>query len=325
MTTVSRRSIVRGLGSLALLPSFSIPGQAQVPVLRIVFPFGAGGVADGILRHLAERLHADLSRPVIVENKPGAGGRLGALAVKESPPDGSTLLFAAGAQMFLQPHAFPNLGYDPFVDFVPLTQAWTFDQALVVGTHVPAKSLGELAAWFKANPDQAVYGTPGPGTGAHFAGVEFARLAKVELRHAAYRGTPAALPDLIAGRLPAYIASAAELNEQHKAGAIRILATLDAQRSPFRPEVPTFQESGFDIIAPAWFAFHARAQTPKPILDRLQKAIVAALHTPEMQAKIRALGLLPTGTTAEEATRLQRAEYDRWGPVVKASGYRAEQ
>lgn len=325
MTTVSRRSIVQGLGSLALLPPFAVAGRAQEQVLRIVFPFAAGGVSDGLLRHLAERLQAGLGRPVIVENKPGAGGRLGALAVKDAPPDGSTLLLAAGAQMFLQPHAFPNLGYDPFVDFVPLTQAWTFDQAAAVGTHIPARTLGELAAWFKAHPDQAIYGTPGAGTGAHFAGVEFARLAKVELRHAPYRGTPAALPDLIAGRLPAYIASAAELNEQYKAGAIRILATLDAQRSPFRPEVPTFRESGFDIVAPAWFAFQARAQTPKPALERLQKAIVAVLHTSEMQEKVRALGLLPTGTTAEEAMRLQRAEYERWGPIVKASGYRGEQ
>lgn len=322
MSILSRRTILQGLGSLVLL---SAPAGAQERVLRIVFPFGAGGAADGLLRHVAERLHAELGRPVIVDNKPGAGGRLGVQAVKEAAPDGSTLLLASGPQMFLQPHFFPNLDYDPFVDFVPLTLAWTFDQALAVSAQVPAKTAKELAAWFKANPSQAVYGSPGAGTGAHFAGVEFARLSRVELRHVAYRGTPAALPDLIAGRLPAYIASAAELTEQHKAGAIRILATLDAQRSSFTPDVPTFRESGFDITAPNWFAFYARAQTPKPILDRLQNAIVTALRSPEVSVKIRALGFQPAGTTADEAARLQRAEYERWGPIVKASGYRAEQ
>jgi tripartite-type tricarboxylate transporter receptor subunit TctC len=199
-----------------------------------------------------------------------------------------------------------------------------FDQGLAVGPQTPAKSLQELVAWFRSNPNQAVYGTPGAGTAAHFVGAEFGRLSKLDLRPIAYRGTSAALPDLIAGRVPMYVASTAELIEHHRTGGIRIIATTDEARSPLLPEVPTFRESGTDVLAPAWFAVYAPAKTPPGIAEALNRAIVAVVQAPDIRARILALGYQPTGTTAAELMALQRADYDRWGLVVKASGFRLE-
>jgi tripartite-type tricarboxylate transporter receptor subunit TctC len=226
--------------------------------------------------------------------------------------------------MTLQPHVYGDLGYDPFDDFVPISQTVKTEMALAVGSQIPVHSIKELIAWFKANPAQALYGSPGIGTGPHFTGIEFARLSGLNLRHVPYRGTPAALPDLLAGRIPLYIALAAELIKQHNSGAIRIIATADAARSPILPDVPTLRESGIDINAPGWFGFYARARTPEGIVESLEKNIVAATRAPDSRARILALGFQPTGTTSAEFRKIQREEFDRWGPIVKASGVGAE-
>ena len=220
MSTLSRRILLAGLSALAVLPQ---PAHAQETPLKIVYPFPAGGSGDAIARMIAEHLQKSLGRAVIVENKTGAGGRIGAQSVRDAPPDGATLLLAAAAQFTLQPHVLTNLGYDPFADFVPVARIVKFDQVFVVNGQVPARSIKELAAWLKANPDQAAFGSPGAGTGAHFVALEFGRTFGIAVRHVPYRGTPAALPDLLAGRLPMYGASIAELIEHHRSGGIRSL------------------------------------------------------------------------------------------------------
>jgi tripartite-type tricarboxylate transporter receptor subunit TctC len=321
MLTHSRRVVLAGFA--ALLVS-SRPGIAQDQALRIVFPFSAGGAADGVARLIAEHLQNSLGRAVIVENILGAGGRIAARAVKGAPPNGTMLLFASFSQMTLQPHIYGDLGYDPFDDFVPISQTVKTEMALAVGSQIPVHSIKELIAWFMANPAQALYGSPGIGTGPHFTGIEFARLSGLNLRHVPYRGTPAALPDLLAGRIPLYIALAAELIKQHKSGAIRIIATADAARSPILPDVPTLRESGIDINAPGWFGFYAHARTPEGIIESLEKNIVAATRAPDSRARILALGFQPTGTTSAEFRKIQREEFDRWAPIVKASGVGAE-
>jgi tripartite-type tricarboxylate transporter receptor subunit TctC len=323
MGDFSRRAILEGVGSVTL-SQLVFPGFAQDQALKIIMPYAAGGSADSIARLLAERLQVSLGRSVIVESRTGAGGRIGLIAVKQAAPDGATLLFAAGGQIFLQPHLEPNIGYDPFADLLPISQIMKFDQGLAVGPQTPAKSLQELIAWFRSNPNQAVYGSPGAGTAAHFVGAEFARLSKLDLRAVAYRGTSAALPDLMAGRVPMYVAATPELMEHNKTGGIRIIATTDEARSPLLPEVPTFRESGIDLFAPAWFAVYAPAKTPSRIAERLNRAIVAVVQAPDIRARVLALGYQPTGTTAAELMALQRADYDRWGLVVKASGFRLE-
>jgi tripartite-type tricarboxylate transporter receptor subunit TctC len=321
MRTPSRRAV---LASFAALFISSCPGSAQDQPLRIIFSFSAGGAADSVARLIAQHLQTSLGRPVVVENILGAGGRIGARAVKGAPPNGATLLFASSSQMTLQPHMYRDLGYDPFDDFVPISQAVKTEMALAVSGQIAAHSIEELIAWLRANPAQALYGSPGIGTGPHFTGIEFGRLSGLNLRHLPYRGTPAALPDLLAGRLPLYIALAAELIEQHKSGAIRILAMADTARSPFLPDVPTLKERGIDIDAPGWFAFYAPARTPRNILGRLEEKIIAATHAPDIRAKILAMGFQSAGTTSDELRKIQRKEFERWGPIVETSGVTAE-
>ena len=318
----SRRAVLCGLAASVVSLR---PVAAQDQTLRIVFPYSAGGAADGIARLIADRLRDSLGRPVIVENIVGAGGRIGARAVKDARPDGAKLLFASYSQMTLQPHVYHDLGYDAFNDFVPISQTMRSEAVFAVSGQSPVHSIKELIAWLKANPSQALYGSPGIGTGPHFAGLEFARLSGLNLRHAPYKGTPAALPDVLAGRIPLYIALTAELIEQQKSSAVRLLATAGAARSPFLPDVPTLRESGIDIEVPGWFAFYAPAGTPNEIAGRLESAIVAATNAPEMRTKIEKIGYLPTGTNSDALRKVQRADFERWAHVVKTSGFEVKQ
>jgi tripartite-type tricarboxylate transporter receptor subunit TctC len=311
-----------GLAFFALWPA---PAGAQEQTLKIVFPFAAGGSTDAVARMLAGHMQKNLGRAVIVENRAGAGGRIGLRAVKEAAPDGTTLLFTGGGAFTIQPHVYTNLGYDPLVDLLPITQVIKFDLALAVSGKVPVRSLPELVAWLKANPEQATFGTPIVGGGPHFLGVELGRLAKLDLRLVPYKGTPTALPDLMTGRLTMHITVAPEFIEHHKDGSIRILATAGASRSPFLPDVPTLRESGFDFVAPNWVAMYAPAGTPANVAERLRAAILDALRNAEIRARIEALAYEVTGTTGEELARIQRADYERWGPIIKASGFKADQ
>ena len=321
MSALTRRVVLAGMASFGMLPPLA---RSQEQALKIVYPYAAGGSGDAIARMMAEQLQKNLGRSVIVENKTGAGGRIGAQVVKESPPDGSTLLFGAAALFTLQPHVLSNLGYDPLADFAPVSRIVKFDQALVVSSQVPARSIKELAVWLKSNPDEAAFGSPGVGTGAQLAVLKFARTFGIELRHLPYRGTPAALPDLLAGRLPIYVASSAELIEHHRNGGIRILATTGGARLGMLPDIPTLKESGVDIEAPGWFAFYAPVATPPAVLQRLEKEIAAAAAAPAIQARIAALGFQPTDTTTDDLKRVQRAEFDAWATVVKATGFKPE-
>jgi tripartite-type tricarboxylate transporter receptor subunit TctC len=317
----SRRAMLAGFAALALSSRSTI---ARDQPLRIVFPFSPGGSGDAIARLFAEHLQTRLGRAVIVDNRAGAGGRIGAQAVKNSSPEEETLLFASASQFSLQPHLFSNLGYDPFSDFAPVSQVATIDLALAVSSQLPVRSVSELIAWIKANPARAIYGSPGAGTAPHFICTEFGRTTGLELRHVAYRGTPAALPDVLAGRVPMYMAFLSELLEQDRAGGIRILATAAGARSTFLPQTATLKENGIEVDASGWFAFYAPTHMPPDNVQRMTREIVAIASDSETRAKIRAMGCEPTGTTSEELSRRQRADFDRWGPIVKMSGIAVE-
>jgi tripartite-type tricarboxylate transporter receptor subunit TctC len=273
---------------------------------------------------LAESMRSSLQRPVIVENKPGAAGRLGVQAVKEAAADGSVLLFTPIAPMAVFPHVYDKLGYDPVADFLPVAQVAAFDLGIAIGASVPAKSLEELVAWLKKNPDQATYGSPAAGSLPHFFAVLFGRTANVALRHVAYKGNPQAVADLIGGHLPIFFTSTPDLVEQHKAGRIRVLATSGRQRSDALPDVPTFAEAGYRIRGEGWYAVYAPARTPAEFVARLNAAIVAAMRTPEIKSRVAALGLRPTGTSGAELAAIQKADSDMWGPVIKTSGFKPD-
>lgn len=321
MRTFLRILIMAGLASMA----FPAAGCSAAETIKIVFPFAAGGAADAVARLIAEHLQYSLGRPVIVENKVGGGGRIAALAVKDASPDGSALMFAGSSQLTLQSHLYPDLGYDPAIDFVPISQVVRFDQVLAISNQVPVQSVKELLVWLKANPDKAIYGSPGAGTFPHFAGMEFGRLGGLDFRHVAYRGTPAALSDLLSGRIAVFMSSPAELIELHKGAKIRVIATTGRSRSVILPDVPTLRESGIDVEVPGWFAFYAPARTRPELIELLQNEIAAIIRLPDVSAKILALGFEPTATTSAELKRIQLAEFERWGPIVKASGYKPQQ
>ena len=324
-----RRGLLRLAAALLLAVAglHSAPARAQLggePV-RLIFPFAAGGSGDALARLMAEHLRVALDQPVIVENRVGAQGRIGVQAVKAAAPDGKTLLLIPVAPMSVYQHVYKSLAYDPIGDFQPVAQVATFDFGLAVGPQVPAKTLKELVDWVKANPAQGSYGTPAAGTLPHFFAVSFARTAGLDLRHVGYRGSAGALTDLVGGQVPIVVTTTSDLLEQHKAQRIRVLATSDTQRSPFLPDVPTFREAGYDIQGRGWYGVFVPAKTPSDAVERLNKAIVAAVQTPAVKERLLAFGLLPTGTSAAELGRIQKADSELWAPAVKASGFTPEQ
>lgn len=312
--------------SLALA-ALALPARAQVGLepIRIIFPFAAGGSGDTLARLLAEHLRVALAVPVIVENRTGAQGRIGVQAVKAAVPDGKTILLTPVAPMSVYEHVYKSLGYDPIADFEPLSQVATFDFALAVGPQVPAKSLKELVDWIKANPTQGSYGIPAAGSLPHFFGVMFGKTAGLDLRHVGYRGSAAALIDLVAGQLPIVVTTTSDLLEQHKAGRIRVLATSDKVRSPFLPDIPTFNEAGYDIVGSGWYGFFAPAKIPRETMEKLSATLAAGVRSPHIKERLLAAGLQPTGTTSTELGRILKADSELWAPAVRASSFTPEQ
>lgn len=318
-------ALAGALAAVLVLQPSAAQAQLAAEPIKIIFPFAAGGSGDGLARLLAEHMRASLDQPVIVENRTGAQGRLGVQAVKSAAPDGKTILLTPVAPMSIYHHVYKSLAYDPVADFEPLSQVATFDFALAVGPQVPVKSLKELVAWVKANPNQGSYGTPAAGALPHFFAVAFAKAAGLDIRHVSYRGSAAAMADVVAGQVPIIVTTTADVTEQHKAGRIRVLATSDTARSPFLPDIPTFKEAGYDIVGSGWYALYAPAKTPPEMIAKLNKAIVAAVKTPQVRERLLAFALVPTGTSAAELAKIQKADSDRWAPAIKASGYSPEQ
>jgi tripartite-type tricarboxylate transporter receptor subunit TctC len=304
-----------------LLP---LGAAAQAPeTVRIVYPFAAGGSGDTLSRLIADRMRVALGRSVIVEDRTGGAGRIAVMAVRHAAPNGSTLLISPIAPMVVYPHVYRSLGYDPFADFTPISQLATFDFALAVGPQVSAQSLKELAAWVQADVARAACGGPSTGDLPHFIGILFGRATGLDLRHVAYRGAVAAVADLVAGQIPIVIAPLSDLVAMHQAGRVRILASAGAVRSQFTPDVPTFREQGYDIEGASWYGAFAPARTPAATVDSFSAIMAAAVRTPEISERLRAFGLVSTGTSAAELAAIQKADSERWAAAVKLSGFMA--
>jgi tripartite-type tricarboxylate transporter receptor subunit TctC len=301
------------------------PAFAQGDTTRIIFPFAAGGSGDALARVLADQLQKASGLPVIVDNRAGAQGRIGVVAVKTAAPDGRTLLLTPIAPLAIYQHVYKNLTYDPMADFAPVTQVATFDFAIAVGARVPVQSVKDLVAWAKKNPESGAYGTPAAGTLPHFFAVSFGKAAGIDLRHVGYRGSAAALTDLVAGQIPIMFSTTSDLLEQSKAGSIRILATSDRTRSPFLPDVPTFREAGYEIEGAGWYGVFAPAATPKETVSKISAILAAAVQQADVKERLLGFGLNPTGTTPEAFAAIQKRDSALWEPAVKASGYTPEQ
>ena len=297
---------------------------AQDRTLKILVGFPPGGSADVIARLLAQKMGTSLGQTVIVDNKPGAAGRLVLGELKRAAPDGQTLVLSPSGAMVIAPWLYSNLGYDPVKDFTPISRVVTFDFAVTVGPGAPQGDLKTVLAWMKANPAKANYATSGAGTVPHFAGLLLSQAAGVPLTHVAYRGGAPAAQDLIGGQIPLMVDTASETIEHHRAGKVRILAVTGEQRSKSLPDVPTLKEQGINMTADAFFGLYGPAGVPADTVNRIDRAVADALKDPVIQEKIVAFGLVPNHAPAAELAATQVAHLKRWETPIKASGFKAE-
>jgi len=332
MTLTPRRPplALRGRrGLLALTAGLLLggPAAAQDGTIKIVVGYPAGATSDALARVVAEAMSKRLNQTVIVENKAGAGGRIANELVKAAPADGSTLLMTPVATMSIFPHSFPGeLRYDPFKDFAPVAHLSNFQLGLGVGTAVPARTLAEYVAWVKADPGKnGFYGSAAPGSIPHFFGVMFGKAAGITLTHVPYKGTAAAMQALAGNEISALSTVAADIRALVQGGKARLLAVAGEQRSAAFPEVPTFRELGHDLVATPWYALFAPAGTPPAVVDRLAKAAMASVADPAVHQRLVDMGLEPTGYAPDRLGAIMKADYERWGPVIQASGFKPGQ
>lgn len=305
----------------------SLPSAAQWPAkpLHFIVPYPAGGPVDVVARLLGQRVGERLKQPVIVENKPGAGGNIGADFVTKSAPDGYTLLMGAVATHAINPSLYPAMPYDAGHDFAPVTQVASTPNVLVVNPTLPVTTVKELVTHARANPGRLNFGSGSTGSAGHLAGELLKTMAGIDMAHVPYKGAAAAMQDLVAGRLDLMFDNLASAQAQVKAGTVRALAVTTGKRSALAPEIPTMGESGlpgFDINT--WFGVFTPAGTPAPIVQRLHDEFAAALASDEVRARMRALGAEPVSSTPAEFATFIDAEAKKYARIVKASGARAD-
>jgi tripartite-type tricarboxylate transporter receptor subunit TctC len=298
--------------------------HADEKPLHIILGFPPGASSDIVTRLIADKMHTSLDRTVLVENKPGAGGILANMLVKNAPADGTTVLMTPLATMVAYPFSYQKLGYDPFRDYVPVAHVAAFQLALGVGPDVPAKTLAEYVALAKQGGTYNNFASAGTGSLPHFFGLMFARTAGLQLTQVPYKGTANVIEALYASEIPAAVLPIADLGTLAQAGKGRILASSGAARSPDFPDVPTFKESGYDIEGSAWYAMFAPAGVAKDAVGRLSQAAIDAVHAADIQQKLKTLGLEPTGYGPDKLAAILKADYDKWGPVITASGFKAD-
>ena len=321
---MERRFLKRRFAVLFAMLALALPAAAQDRTLRILVGFPAGAGLDTMTRLVADRMRERLGQPVVVENRPGASGQLAMTAVKNAPADGLTLVMTPLVTVVTAPHVYPNLPYDAFADFAPVAHAANFLFAFAVGPSVQANSLVDYVALVKKDPKFGHYASAGTGSLPHFFSLLFADTAMIRLNHIGYRGTSPALSDLLGGQISAFMGVVSDVAAQHRAGKVRVLATSGAARSRHLSEIPTFRELGFNIEGGGWYAAYAPAKTPKDAIDRLSGAMVEALKSPDLRDRLDALGMEPTGLGPADLARIHRADYEKWGPLIKASGFKPE-
>jgi len=303
--------------------TLSLPAGAQDKTLKFVLGYPPGASSDLLTRLLADKMRPALGMHTIVENRTGAGGIVGTESVKNSPPDGTTLLLTPLAPMVAFPHSHgAAVRYDPFKDFAPVAHICDFQLALVVNAELPAKTVAEYVALVKRDPKAGDYASAAAGSLPHYLGVMFAKAASLNMTHVPYRGTAPALQALVGGEVKAAMFVLADALTTVRSGKARLLAVAGAKRASMAPDVPTFKELGYDLEASAWYALFAPAGTPKELIDKYAKAAIDVVRSPDMSQRLEQMGLEPTGLPPADLARILRADYDKWGPVIKASGFK---
>jgi tripartite-type tricarboxylate transporter receptor subunit TctC len=313
---------VRFLGLALTLVCGLVWAQADYPArpVRVIVPSPPGGGTDILARVLAQHFSKALGQPFVVENKPGAGNMIGIESVARSPGDGYTLLVTAST-LALNSVLYKKVPYDPVRDFAPITLAATAPNVLVVNPALPAKSLAEFVALAKAKPGALSYGTPGIGTSPHLSMELLKSMAGIDLQHVPYRGTAAAVTDVIGGQIAATFANALTAKPHVDSGRVRALAVSGPSRVEAFPTVPTVAEAGVPgYEAMQWYGMVAPAGTPPQIIARLHAEAAKALQSSEMKEKLALDGAQPVGSTPAEFAALIRRELDKWTRVVRAAG-----
>ena len=332
MSTMNRRRFTHTLAQAAALAPLAWPARQALaqPAGSTVFwsGFPPGGLGDQVTRPLLDKLRGRWPGALVLDSKPGAGGRIAADFVKRATPDGATLLQTPSSVVALYPHLYPKLPYQPLTDFIPITPLCGYAICLTAGPGLPAdiKSLADYLRWAKANPAQANYGIPAAGSALHFAGMLLARSSGVALSSVPYRGGGPLLQDLLGGQVPVSFSVVSEVLPHIRSGKLRALAITSPQRWAALPEVPTMAELGVkdcDIVE--FLGWYAPAGTPLPLVQRLNAAAQEQLATPEMAEVLAKLGLQPMRMGTDEFKAHVKREHDLWGPLVKATHFKAEE
>ena len=292
--------------------------------VRIIVPI-VGGTNDILARLVAPELAKALGQPVVVENKGGGGGNIGADFVAKSPPDGYTLLVGYNGPIAVNPTLFKNLPYDPVKDLAPITLAVTAPQFLAVHPSVPAKNVAELVALAKASPGKLAYASVAIGSASHLTMEMLKSQAAIDMVHVPYKGSSPAVTDLVGGQVSAAFFVPGNILEFAKDGRARLIASTGTKRFAATPEVATMIEQGYpDFIAETWIGFLAPGGTPRPIIDRYNKEIVRILHMPEIRVKLEQMQMDLVAGSPEQFGQWIRSEIPRWGKVIRETGARAD-
>ena len=319
---MNRRFIALMLAATGLAGAVpSVWAQAKdIPAgtIRIIVPFGPGSGNDQVARIIGQELGAVLNQPVVIENKAGAGGNLGAAAAARSAPDGTTLFVTTNTTQAANPSLYKELPYDPIKDFAPISRIANTPALLVANPALPANNLPELIALAKAKPNKLSYASGSAGTLVPGAMLTFD--ADIDMVHVPYKSIPDGLKDVMGGVVDLMFTDMATGSVQVKAGRVKALGVSSLKASPLLPEVPPIANTlkGFELLA--WYAMYAPAGTPQPIIDKLNRLVVAAVAKPDVAAKLTALGLEPISSTPKQLLDFNRTELEKWGRVIKRTG-----
>ena len=324
---MQRRSLLRGAAAATFAAALGSARAQQDKPAFIISGFPAGGMGDQVSRPLAEKLRGHYAASVVVDARVGAGGRIAVDYVRSAPADGLTILQIPSSPMTLYPNTYRKLPYDPIADFIPVTTTVNYAFVLTAGPGVPpeVRTLADYVAWVQAHPEAANYGIPAAGSALHFVGMMLDKHLGQRLTAVPYKGGAPLLTDVLGGQVPVSVSVLGEVMPYIRAGRLRGLAVSSAQRSPFLSEVPTFAEQGCpDIVVQEWLGWFLPARSPNHKVQQLNTLVREGLQDPALVASLAKNGLQPTHQSPEEFARLVRQDLGRWAPIVKASGFTAE-
>jgi tripartite-type tricarboxylate transporter receptor subunit TctC len=293
--------------------------------VRLIVPFTPGGSTDILARAIGQKLSESWRQPVVIENRPGAGGAIGMELAAKAPADGTTMVMGHIGTLAANPALYRSLSYDPVRDFAPVTLVAMVPNVLVVGPAVPSRSVAEFVALAKSKPGKLDYGSGGNGSAAHLAMEYFKLKAGVDLQHVPYKGTAPALTDLLGGQIAVILTGLPPVLQHVKSGKLRILGVASRERLAAFPEIPTIAESGVPgFEATQWYGLLVPAATPKDIVAKIQRDTAAALRDPAVNERLASEGAEPVGNTPEQFGTFIRSEIELWGKVIRATGMKAE-